>query len=133
MQPSASITIELPLSSSSSSSRSTEGDPHSSSSAAAASPDTPRLRRYFNATKTWIRGPVPPLDVTFSPVFPALQRWPAQTFVRRFKRRRTQFAVLAAYLLVWLVLFIVVVHYSLFAASVEGIAPLQVGCSASLW
>lgn len=49
------------------------------------------------------------------------------------KRRTAQVAALVVYLLVWLALFIVVVHYSRFADSVEGVAPMHLWCGASLW
>jgi len=93
----------------------------------------PHLRRYADAVVSWFRGPDPPVDVAFRPLFPRIQTWPTRAFQCHLKRRRAQLAALVAFLLLWLVLFIVVVHYSRFADLVEGVVPMHLGCGASLW
>lgn len=93
----------------------------------------PQHLRYFYAVITWVRGPVPPIDVAFTPLFGPLQEWPSQVFVKVFKRRRSQVLVLIPYLLLWLLLFVIMVHYSRFADEVDGQAPLHFGCTTSLW
>jgi hypothetical protein len=96
-------------------------------------PTIARHRRYYNAVLTWIRGPDPPIDVAFTPIFGSLQEWPSRVFVKLCKRQRNQVLVLVPYLFVWLLLFVVVVHYSRFADEVDGEVPLHFGCSTSLW
>ncbi|KAF8542684.1 hypothetical protein BDD12DRAFT_728187 [Trichophaea hybrida] len=96
-------------------------------------PTDRKYSHHVRAITTWIRGPVPPIDVFFTPIFPALQEWPSETFLRTFKRRRHQLLALVSYLFTWLVLFIVVVHYSRFADTVEGEAPTHLACSSTLW
>ena len=92
-----------------------------------------RWSAYSHAAAVWIRGPDPPTSVSFTPLFPAIQEWPSETFQRLVKRRRHQLLALVVYLLVWLVSFIVVIHYSRFADTVEGVAPMRLGCTSALW
>lgn len=88
--------------------------------------------RFISKAAEWIRGPNPPTD-GFKPLFPGLQSWPADTFQRIVKHRSRQILALVVYLLVWLVAFIVVVHYSQFAGSIEGLTPARLSCSTALW
>ncbi|KAI5777142.1 hypothetical protein EDC01DRAFT_714114 [Geopyxis carbonaria] len=101
------------------------------------SPDTTpqpsRLRRLTTKTTTFLRGPTPPHTAPFVPLYPRLQSWPSTTLKNTFKRRRHRSAFLASYLFLWLVLFIVVTHYSRFAARVSGVTPTNLACTSSLW
>ncbi|TGZ83227.1 hypothetical protein EX30DRAFT_354385 [Ascodesmis nigricans] len=107
--------------------------------APAASP--PRHRRLLTACRTWlddalvpwVQGPSPPLDVAFTPLFPTLQQWPSRVLDRMLKRRKVKALALGSFLLLWLVLFSIVVHYSRFADRVEGIIPNHLSCDEAFW
>ena len=102
-------------------------------------PDEPRqpskhiLARWWIALVAWVQGPTPPVDVTFSPFYRAWQSMPAHKLSNFLKTRRKKQALLAAFFLVWFVLFAVVVHYSLFADLVEETKPTHLSCTSSLW
>lgn len=85
------------------------------------------------AAGAWLRGPDPPVDVSFVPLWPAAQKWPSAQFRRVVKQPRSQVLVLAGYCAVWFALFATVIHFSAFADAVRGTRPFRLSCAASLW
>lgn len=82
----------------------------------------------------WLRGPVPPQDATFTPLFPGFQRLPPQLLRRGpLKQRKWRAGLLLLFWFLWLTAFITVVHNSRFRSQVGGVDPYILSCSASLW
>lgn len=93
----------------------------------------PRDKRYKLIWR-WIKGPVPPVDVTFVPLFPEFQQLPSQLFRRgRLKTKRWRFGMLLLFWFLWLTAFTAVVHNSQFRSEVGGMNPYTLSCAASLW
>ncbi|KAI5812708.1 hypothetical protein BZA77DRAFT_323490 [Pyronema omphalodes] len=93
----------------------------------------PRFRRYLRATIAWVRGPDPPVNVSFKPIFPVLQEYPSETFRSAFKQYWHKLFALALYLFIWLLLFVAVIHHSRFASLVEGEEPHFLSCTLNHW
>lgn len=82
----------------------------------------------------WVKGPVPPQDVTFKPLFPEFQLLPVQLLRRGpLKQKKWLLALLGVFWFLWLTTFVTVVHNSRFRSEVEGDTPYMISCSATLW
>lgn len=99
------------------------------------SPGSPSSKNGFHEVAwRWIQGPVPPLDVTFEPLLPEIQRLPTELLRRGpFKAKRWRFGLLLLFWFLWLIVFAAVVHNSQFRSEVAGIKPYTLSCGASLW
>jgi hypothetical protein len=93
-----------------------------------------RLRRAWNATARWVKGPQPPRPWRITPIFEEWQTLPVQTLDRFFPKRRHKATLLVGFYAAWLLTFSLMLKRSAFATEVEGFgSPVNVGCLARFW
>jgi hypothetical protein len=94
----------------------------------------PRLKRAWEATVTWVKGPQPPRMYQITPIFPKLQHAPIALVERYAPKRIHKFWLLIALYFSWLLAFSLILWKSSIAASIPGHgAPIRLGCAARYW
>lgn len=94
----------------------------------------PGLRRAWESTKTWAKGPQPPRIYQITPIFPKVQHAPLALLDRYAPRKIHRFWLLLLVYFAWLLTFSLVLWRSSFAAHIPGYgAPTRLSCSAKYW
>ena len=92
------------------------------------------LRKAGRATARWIRGPDPPRDLLFTPLFPKFQELPVRFFNTVAPRRPYKVAWLFLLYAAWFVIWFVVLVKSASSGSIEDYGrPEPISCTASYW
>lgn len=82
----------------------------------------------------WIKGPIPPRDLLFRPLFPSIQERPVRYLERFFPKRRHKIALLLFLYSAWFLAWSLVLLHSSSAGHIEGIGkPNPISCAASFW
>jgi hypothetical protein len=91
------------------------------------------LRKAAWATARWVKGPVPPLDLPFKPLFPAVQALPVRFLDRFFPKRRHKIVLLLLLYLSWFISWLLILLRSS-VGNIEGYGnPNHISCGASFW
>ncbi|KAL1970736.1 hypothetical protein VTN77DRAFT_2570 [Rasamsonia byssochlamydoides] len=92
------------------------------------------LRKAGRATARWVKGPVPPRDLLFKPLFPTIQELPVKYLNRFFPKRRHKIALLLLLYSSWFLSWFLVLLHSTSSGHIEGYGrPQLISCSASYW
>lgn len=92
------------------------------------------LRKAARATVRWVKGPDPPRDLLFKPLFPSIQELPVKFLNRFFPKKRHKIALLLLLYLSWFLSWFLVLLHSSSSGNIEGYGrPKPISCSASYW
>lgn len=92
------------------------------------------LRKAGRTTVRWLKGPQPPRELLFKPLFPSIQEAPARLIDGFFPKRRHKISLLLAVYFSWFLTWSLVLHHSVSAGHIEGFGrPDPISCSASYW
>ncbi|KKA18801.1 LCCL domain protein [Rasamsonia emersonii CBS 393.64] len=92
------------------------------------------LRKAVRATARWVKGPDPPRDLLFKPLFPSIQELPVKYLNRFFPKRRHKIALLLLLYFSWFLSWFLVLLHSSSSGHIEGYGrPQPISCSASYW
>ena len=94
----------------------------------------PRLKKAWEATVIWVKGPQPPRTYIITPFFPKIQHAPIALLDRYAPKKMQRFWLLISIYACWLLAFSIVLWKSSISAEVPGYgAPLRLGCQARYW
>lgn len=92
------------------------------------------LRKAARATARWVKGPDPPRDLLFKPLFPRIQELPVKYLDRFFPKRRHKIALLLLLYFSWFLSWFLVLLHASSSGHIEGYGrPQPISCSASYW
>ncbi|KAJ9266045.1 hypothetical protein DTO212C5_6484 [Paecilomyces variotii] len=92
------------------------------------------LRKAGRAVVRWVKGPEPPHELLFRPLFPNIQALPVTYFERLFPKRKQKIAVLLFLYFSWFLSWFLVLLHSASSGYIEGYGrPQTLSCSASFW
>lgn len=92
------------------------------------------LRKAGRSTVKWLKGPQPPKELLFKPLFPRIQEAPVRLLDRFFPKRRHKITLLLALYFSWFLSWSLVLRHSVSAGHIEGYgSPNPISCSASYW
>jgi hypothetical protein len=92
------------------------------------------LRKAGRATLRWVKGPDPPRDLLFRPLFPTFQELPVKYLNRFFPKRRHKIALLLLLYSSWFTSWFLVLLHSYSSGNIEGYGrPQPISCAASYW
>lgn len=93
-----------------------------------------RAKHVGGAIAAWVRGPDPPRIYKLNTVFPHLQHAPLDLLDEYAPKKLHKFGLLMLFYLVWILMFVLLLWRSSFAAEVPGYgAPKKLSCAAPLW
>jgi hypothetical protein len=92
------------------------------------------LKRAWDATASWVKGPDPPRIFTITPIFPKIQHAPI-VFLETYFPTQTQRSWLwVLWFAAWLISFSLLLRASSFSASIPGHgSPVRLACGARYW
>ncbi|KAL1877109.1 hypothetical protein VTK73DRAFT_8846 [Phialemonium thermophilum] len=92
------------------------------------------VRRVLRATVRWAHGPPNPRPYKIDPLFPTVQHAPLWLLDRYLPRHRHRLWLVAAYAVVWIVTYALVMREGLVATEIDGWGePAEVGCGSTYW
>jgi hypothetical protein len=92
------------------------------------------LRKAGRATVRWVKGPNPPRDLLFRPLFPKYQALPVQLLDSYAPRRIHKIVLLLLLYTVWFIAWFTVLVKSTSSGNIEGYGrPQPISCAASYW
>lgn len=92
------------------------------------------LRKAGRAVVRWVKGPVPPHQLLFTPLFPNIQALPVTYFERFFPKRKHKVALLLLLYLSWFLSWFLVLVHSASSGYIEGYGkPQTLSCAATYW
>ena len=93
-----------------------------------------RIRQAARVVVAWSKGPDPPQIQKITPLFSWIQEAPVRCVDHYLPKRRHKAALLAFFYFCWLLTFILVLHHSAQAGTIEGYGqPQAIWCGASFW
>lgn len=94
----------------------------------------PRLKRAWETTVTWVKGPQPPRVYRITPIFPKIQHIPIALLDRYAPKKVQRFWLLVALYICWFFVFSLMQWKSSFAVQIPGYGnPVRLGCGARYW
>lgn len=92
------------------------------------------LRKAGRATARWVKGPDPPHDLLFQPLFPKFQELPVKFLDRYAPRKAHKVTLLLVVYVLWLLPWFLVNLKSRSSGNIEGFGrPHAISCAASYW
>ncbi|OKL63846.1 hypothetical protein UA08_00437 [Talaromyces atroroseus] len=92
------------------------------------------LRKAGRATARWIKGPDPPHDLLFQPLFPKFQELPVRFLDRYAPRKAHKVTLLLSVYVLWLLPWFITLVKSNSSGRIEGFGrPQAISCTASYW
>jgi hypothetical protein len=92
------------------------------------------LRKAAWATARWVKGPDPPVDLRFSPLFPGVQELPIRLLNRFFPKRPHKLVLLLLLYFCWFLSWLLILLRSASVGNIEGYGkPSHISCAASFW
>lgn len=92
------------------------------------------LRKAGRATVKWLKGPDPPQDLRFTPLFPRIQEAPARLLDRFLPKRKHKITLLLAVYFSWFLTWSLVLRHSVSTGHIEGYGqPSSISCSSTYW
>ncbi|RDL38766.1 uncharacterized protein BP5553_03106 [Venustampulla echinocandica] len=92
------------------------------------------VRRVSKSVVRWAKGPNPPHIYTITPLLPSVQELPIRLLDQHVPKKRHRIALLAAFYLLWILSFALVMRQSTYATELEGWgAPDNIGCGTTYW
>jgi hypothetical protein len=92
------------------------------------------LKRAWDVTVRWVKGPQPPRIYRVKPIFPRVQHTPIYIVNRIAPRPFQKFLLLVIFLGAWLAIFTTFVYKNSAADDIPGYGqPARLGCSATYW
>ena len=92
------------------------------------------LRRAGRATARWVKGPDPPHDLLFQPLFPKFQEIPVRFLDKYAPRKAHKVVLLLLIYLLWVLPWFLVILKANTSGNVEGYGrPQVISCVASFW
>lgn len=94
----------------------------------------PSVKRTWQSTVNWVKGPQPPRIYTMTPFFPKIQHIPIAILDRYAPRKLHRFWLLVLLYASWLLVFSLVLWKSSVAAKIPGYGnPIRLSCGARYW
>jgi hypothetical protein len=94
---------------------------------------SPQVMRAWSATKKWVIGPQPPRPWRVVGIFEEYQTIPVQVIDQLCPKKKQKIGLLGLFYFVWLLTFSLVLKKSAFAAKVDGVSPINIGCLSRFW
>lgn len=92
------------------------------------------LRKAGRATVKWLKGPQPPKDLLFTPLFPQIQELPIRLRDRLLPKKRYRIALLLVAYFSWFLSWSLVLRHTVSSGHIEGYGqPTPIACSATYW
>lgn len=92
------------------------------------------LRQAGRAVARWVKGPIPPRDLLFKPVFPHVQELPIKYLDAFLPKRPQKVILLMVIYTAWFLSWFLVLLRSVSAGNIEGYGrPSAISCTASFW
>ena len=92
------------------------------------------VSRIYYAVSRWIRGPRPSRPYRLKPILPQLQSVPLDWLRRRLRRRQERLWLLAIAFILWAVVFLSLLSYSILGCQVSGYkGPVRLSCVSRFW
>ncbi|KAI1963910.1 hypothetical protein LOZ58_001771 [Ophidiomyces ophidiicola] len=92
------------------------------------------LRKAGRSTVAFLRGPQPPQDLRFKPLFPRIQEFPVRLLDRFLPKRKHKIALLLLVYFSWFLSWSLVLRHSVSSGYIKGYGkPQLISCSASYW
>lgn len=88
----------------------------------------------LSGIRTWIKGPVPPVEYKITPWLARWQTAPSRYIERLLPSTRARVSLLVAGIALWGVVFLTILHYSITGQEIPGYGtPVKLSCHARLW
>ncbi|PYH84741.1 hypothetical protein BO82DRAFT_328706 [Aspergillus uvarum CBS 121591] len=88
----------------------------------------------ISGIRTWIKGPVPPVEYKITPWLVRWQTAPSRYIERLLPSTRARVSLLVACIALWGVVFLTILHFSITGQEIPGYgAPVKLSCHARLW
>ncbi|EED17876.1 LCCL domain protein [Talaromyces stipitatus ATCC 10500] len=92
------------------------------------------LRKAGRVTARWVKGPDPPHDLLFQPLFPKIQEIPVKFFDRYAPRKAHKVALLLLVYFLWLLPWFLIILKANTSGNIEDYGrPQVISCAASYW
>ncbi|DAA77279.1 TPA_exp: Uncharacterized protein A8136_6539 [Trichophyton benhamiae CBS 112371] len=92
------------------------------------------LRKAGRATVKWLKGPDPPHNLRFEPLFPSIQEAPVLFLEQYFPKRKQKIFLLLGLYFAWFLSWGLILRHSASSGHIEGYGiPSPIGCSANYW
>lgn len=92
------------------------------------------LRKAGRATARWVKGPDPPRDLLFRPLFPKVQEVPVRFLEQYAPKKAHKVAILLLAYLFWLLPWFLIILKANTSGNIEGYGqPQVISCAASFW
>ncbi|KAM5442264.1 hypothetical protein MferCBS31731_002638 [Microsporum ferrugineum] len=92
------------------------------------------LRKAGRAAIKWLKGPDPPHELRFEPLFPGIQEAPVAFLERYFPKKKQKIFLLLGLYFAWFMSWGLTLRYSVSSGHIEGYGiPSPIACSANYW
>jgi hypothetical protein len=92
------------------------------------------FRKAARATATWVKGPQPPVELSFKPFFPTVQGWPIRMMDKYVPKRRHRIVLLVLLYVAWFLPWVLVLRHTNESGEVKGFGkPRNLWCGANDW